>query len=86
MTEALLMPAQQCALCDKDAGVYDFDRVCCVARFVCSIPIKALRKGWMERFKAQNGAGAHTLLECAVKARWALKKGSGDMKESNGAN
>lgn len=67
------MPAQQCNLCDRDAGVYDFSRVCCMARFVCSIPLKTLRRGWMARFEARKGADIYAQLERAVKARWADK-------------
>lgn len=85
MTEAISMPAQQCKLCDTDRGVYDFSRVCCMARFVCSIPLKSLRKGWMARFKARTGADVYAQLELTVKARWESKI-SIVTKEGNGAN
>lgn len=81
------MPAQQCNLCVSDAGVYDFARVCCMARFVCSIPLKHLRKGWMERFRARKGADVYAELERAVKARWAEKNTvSVGVKEGNGTS
>lgn len=66
--------ADGCELCALDKGVYDFGRVCCCARFVCSVPIKQLRAGWMEWFKSRNRAEFFEQLECTVKARWATKK------------
>lgn len=62
-----------CDLCARDKGVYDFGRVCCCARYVCSIPLKRLRAGWMELFKARSNAEFFEQLECAVRARWSNK-------------
>lgn len=63
-----------CDLCAADKGVYDFGRVCCCARYVCSIPLKQLRAGWMGLFKSRNSAEFFEQLECAVRARWGNKK------------
>ena len=63
-----------CDLCAADKGVYDFGRVCCCARYVCSIPLKLLRAGWMELLKSRNSAEFFEQLECAVRARWENKK------------
>lgn len=63
-----------CELCALDQGVYHFGRVCCCARYVCSIPVKRLRAGWMELFKSRSDADFFERLECAVRARWENKK------------
>lgn len=68
------MTVTDCDLCARDKGLYDFGRVCCCARYVCSIPLKALRAGWMERFGSRISAEAFEQLECAVRARWENKK------------
>lgn len=74
-------PITDCALCEADKGVFDFGRVCCCARYVCSIPIKHLRAGWMALFKSRNDAAFYEQLERAVRARWTNKnnnQGVGD--------
>lgn len=71
MTDAAL---DGCELCARDKGVYDFGRVCCCARYVCSIPLKQLRAGWMELFKSRNSAEFFEQLECAARALWESKK------------
>jgi len=63
-----------CDLCAADKGVYDFGRVCCCARYVCSIPLKAMRQGWMERLKSRVDAGFFAQLEQAISVRWSNKK------------
>jgi len=67
-------PVDDCDLCVADKGVFNFGRVCCCARYVCSIPLKRLRAGWMELFKSRNSAEFFEQLECAVRARWTHKK------------
>lgn len=69
------MPAQQCDLCVSDRGVYEFGRVCCCARFVSSLPLVRLRRGWMELFKVRKSADVYAQIEAAVKARWVVKNG-----------
>jgi hypothetical protein len=66
-------PPDECDLCVSDKGVYDFGRVCCLARFVCSIPVKVFRQGWMERFKSRSDEVFFDELESAVRVRWANK-------------
>jgi hypothetical protein len=75
------VPVADCDLCVADKGVFDFGRVCCCARYVCSIPLKRLRAGWMELFRERNDAEFFEQLECAVRARWINNKntkGAGD--------
>lgn len=67
-------PIGDCDLCGCDKGVYDFGRVCCCARYVCSIPLKRLRAGWMELFRSRYEVEFFEQLERAVRARWENKK------------
>lgn len=69
------MMADECDLCARDDGNYQFDRACCCARFVTAVPLVRLRRGWMERFKARVSAGFYAEIERAVTARWKNKKG-----------
>ena len=76
---------ENCPLCERDAGVYDFGRVCCTARFIASIPLKHLRTGWMERIKARKSPSFFEVVEGAVRLRWSIKHAeAGGGKVANG--
>lgn len=67
---------EDCDLCAKDDGNYDFGRVCCCARYIASLPLVRLRRGWMERLKARKSAEFYTAIERAVTVRWEKTKGN----------
>lgn len=77
----MALPAE-CELCAKDDGNYDFGRVCCRARFITSLPMVHLRRGWMARWKTRESAGLYAEIERAVTARWKNKKGDAVIAEA----
>jgi hypothetical protein len=66
-----------CGLCAIDDGNYDFTRACCRARFLLHVPVKALRAGWMGRWKRQlvGNPAFFAEIEKAVRERWEKMKG-----------
>lgn len=72
-----------CELCIEKSPVYDFDMVCCRARFILGIPILDVRRAWIERWKKRDGAMGRAV-EQEVTARWNEAKRRGG-KRGRGA-
>ena len=64
------LDTHECDDCIEDKGLYDFSRACCRARFLVSVPLLDLRKGWMRRWKRKVSEEFYDAIEAAVKKRW----------------
>lgn len=61
-----------CELCAEDVGVLDFVRPCCVARFVASVPLLEMRRGWLERLRMKNSAEFMEQVEERLREIWRI--------------
>ncbi len=60
----------ECELCLSRSAVLDFNRICCRVRFVMSLPGRAQRAGWLERWRAKDGPELAEEIEREVKEKW----------------
>lgn len=67
--------ADDCGLCVRENGLFDWGQVCCRARFVIGLPGIEYRRGWMARWKARENAEFYAQIAAEVKARWDKKTG-----------
>lgn len=58
-----------CELCVGDSPIYDFGLVCCRARFILSVPMLEVRRGWIERWKRKDSEMC-AAVEREVRMRW----------------
>lgn len=63
-----------CPDCERDQGVYWFDRNCCVARFLVSVPGKALRNLHLSGLEKKYGAERMAIVKIKVEKLWAAKR------------
>lgn len=62
-----------CELCAADAGVLDFGRPCCVARYIAKLPALDVRRGWMERLRVKNSVEFMERVEERLREIWGKK-------------
>ena len=65
----------ECSDCVADKGLYHRSRACCWARYLVSLPLLELRRGWLERLKARVSAKFYAEIERSTKMRWEKIKG-----------
>lgn len=60
----------ECELCEKKSAILDFNRICCLVRFVMSLPTREMRVGWLERWRSRDGNAMADAVEKEVRERW----------------
>lgn len=60
-----------CALCSGNSPRYDWEAVCCLARFVAGQPSQGKRRMWLDRIKAQQGGEKATSVEALSRELYA---------------
>lgn len=55
-----------CQHCEQNAGVYDFDRDCCVTRWIMDSPDKQIRVGKLEYLYSKIGEERTLIVKKAV--------------------
>ena len=63
-----------CELCEKDTGLYDFDRDCCLVRFILHVPTKTLRAGYLSWFVTKFGKKRAQHVKDLVAKAWHERK------------
>jgi hypothetical protein len=63
-----------CDLCEKNGSVYNFNRTCCLARFVVKLPSLELRRGWLARLAEQRGEEFQVEVAAEVRRLWEERK------------
>ncbi len=65
---------KNCDLCANSrknwGGIYDFSRLCCVARYIVGMPSKQHRINFMDYIKNQDGIEAAEQLKKEVQKQW----------------
>lgn len=63
-----------CDLCSAGAGLHDFRRSCCRARYLLALPAgggwRATRRAWLDRWGVEYGQEAMEQAENEVMAAW----------------
>lgn len=62
-----------CELCIRAGGRYNFSKVCCRARFIVNLPTRSLRAGWIEHWGRKDKAMADKV-EAEVLRMWEARK------------
>lgn len=68
------MTAEACEYCAKDAGMYDFDRDCCLVRFIMHAPTKTLRLGYLSWWMTKFGEERTERIREMVQQAWDDKR------------
>ena len=55
-------------MCERGSALLDFERPCCCARFLASLPSKEMRVMWLARWRAQAGSAMAEAIKAALKA------------------
>ena len=67
-----------CDLCSAGAGLHDFRRSCCRARYMLALPAdvgwKATRRAWLDRWGVEYGQEAMEQAENEVMAAWQQRR------------
>ena len=67
-----------CDLCSAGAGLHDFRRSCCRARYLLALPAdvgwKATRRAWLDRWGVEYGQEAMEQAENEVMAAWQQRR------------
>lgn len=64
---------EDCALCIDKSGEYNWNQVCCRARFILDLPGVDWRREWLAHWKHRENPDFYAAIEQAVKSRWAKK-------------
>lgn len=67
-----------CDLCSAGAGLHDFRRSCCRARYLLALPAgggwRATRRAWLDQWGQEHGQEAMEQTEGAVMAAWQQRR------------
>ena len=67
--------ANKCPLCTSDKPVYQFQNVCCRARFLVQQPTLVYRQNWLKRWEAELPAEVMDEIKALTIKLWADKTG-----------
>lgn len=69
----------ECEICRDERPnrtQFNFKRDCCRAHFLCRLSSKAMRRGWIARWRDLEGDGVADRVEAATRELWGRLYGS----------
>lgn len=66
--------SEPCPDCISDVGFYNFDRDCCMVRFLVHVPTKTMRIGYLRWYAQKFGAERSEKLKALLIKAWDKKR------------